>query len=303
MFLLKTVALLAISPLILSGGGAWGCRSHQNPGLSVEKPATPVVENQKPGPAEIKVLAEGFHSSITKAFVAVVRDAETYDVLTKLDQNLPKPGADFFKTNTLIAAFLGERNTGGYAVEVTRGPAGIKVSEKKPGKDVMVAQVITSPFKIVAVEGILHSAVWVDLDEAWSRRVQPFSILTGKFKMSGGFAGISEEFAVNGRIGVINHGNLATFQFRLVGKGGGELRSLNDCATGTVGGNNRIKINQFSAGSFVPPPNADLQADGVFNDPETKLTMNLISRPSMIADGFSGQGSIEAFASKSAGKP
>src|SRR6266852_2348562 len=50
-------------------------------------------------PGDIKVLAEGFHSKITKPFIAVMRDAETYAVLTGLDENLPKLDADFFKEN------------------------------------------------------------------------------------------------------------------------------------------------------------------------------------------------------------
>jgi protease stability complex PrcB-like protein len=303
MFVLKTVALLAISPLILSGGGAWGCRSNQNPGLPAEKPAPPVVATQKPGSAQIKILAEGFHSSITKPFVAVVRDAETYGALIKLDGNLPKLDADFFKTNTVIAAFLGERNTGGYSVEIISGPVEIQVREKKPAKDAMVTQVITSPFKLVTLEGVSNSAVSIDLDEAWRQQVQSFSILTGKFKMSGGFAGISEEFAVKGAVGVISQGNVATLQFRLVGTGAAGKRSLADWATGVVGSDGRIQLNQFSAGSFVSSPNAGLWAEGKFNDPWTEFSLNLISRPSMIADGFSGQGSLEAFASKSAGKP
>src|SRR5206468_2455450 len=110
-----------------------------------------VAQNYQPD--DIKVLAEGFHSRITKPFVAVVRDSETYAALTSLDKNLPKLEADFFKENVAIAAFLGERNTGGYSVEIRANGSEILVLEKKPGMAMMVPQMITSPFNIGALKG------------------------------------------------------------------------------------------------------------------------------------------------------
>src|SRR5256885_9485503 len=86
-----------------------------------------VAQNYQPG--DIKVLAEGFHSKITKPFVAVVRDAETYAALTRLDENLPKLDADFFKESVAVAAFLGERNTGGYSVEIRANGIALQVLE------------------------------------------------------------------------------------------------------------------------------------------------------------------------------
>ena len=43
----------------------------------------PRVQDAYLQPGGIKVLAEGFHSKITKPFVAVVRDVETYAALRK----------------------------------------------------------------------------------------------------------------------------------------------------------------------------------------------------------------------------
>src|SRR5437667_9826276 len=48
------------------------------------------TQNKERKPDEIKVLAEGFHSSINDAFIAVVRDGETYAALEKLAGSLPK---------------------------------------------------------------------------------------------------------------------------------------------------------------------------------------------------------------------
>jgi len=41
---------------------------------------------QKQTSAELNVLADGFHSSITNPFVAVIRDQETYLTLNFIDR-------------------------------------------------------------------------------------------------------------------------------------------------------------------------------------------------------------------------
>src|SRR5262249_41228600 len=142
-----------------------------------------------------KVLTEGFHSSITHSFVAVFRDADTYAELIKLDANLPKLDDEFFKSSIAIAAFLGERNTGGFSVDIARDSNGaIRISEKKPGKGMMVPQMITSPFKIVAVKSSASSPVVLSLDEAWKQNLKEYRVKSGTFTMSGGFVAVSEKF-------------------------------------------------------------------------------------------------------------
>src|SRR5207245_2449958 len=106
------------------GGGASGFRAKRNIATA------PTETKMKEDYSEPKTLAEGFHSSITHPFVAVVRDTKTYAALVKLDGNLPQLEEEFFKSNIAIAAFLGERNTGGYRVEVTREANGaIRIAE------------------------------------------------------------------------------------------------------------------------------------------------------------------------------
>lgn len=296
--MLRIAAVATLSSILLSGGSALGCHAQQPANSQPDKPA-PAKEREQPKPGELKVLAEGSQSAITNSFVAVVRDAETYEALVKLDGNLPKLDGEFFQSNAVIAAFLGERNTGGYSVEINRdGAGGIRVSEKKPGKDMMVTQMITAPFKIVAVEGVSNSPVWLALDDnAWRRRMTLFRVTTAKFTMVGGIAGIREEFSLGGAIGVLRAGNLATFQFRLIAPATTKRRALTEYATGIVSNDKDIRVSRMSADSLVNPPSAGLQADGMFSDLGKKLSLNLLSRPSMIADGYSGKGSIEADAS------
>ncbi len=290
MLALKIFALFILSSFMFSGGGVAACCGKKNVDSRLEKPAPPRTEQSTEG--NLKVLAEGFHSSITQPFVAVIRDAETYSALVKLDGSLPKLAADFFETNALLAAFLGERNTGGYSVEITPSPVDINVLEKKPGKGVMVSQMITSPFKIVALPGILNTAVRLMLDEPWRHGMQPYDVKSGRFSMSGGFAGTSEEFGLEGVVGVMRAGKLATFWLRIIGSGT-KRRLLMECSTGLTRGENKIEINRLSADSLVSPPNSGLEGNATFSEESRKLTLNLVSRPGFIADGYSGQGTIE----------
>jgi hypothetical protein len=265
---------------------------------------TPAVQaSQQPG--GIKVLAEGFHSKITEPFVAVARDVETWDALSRLDENLPKLAADFFKNNVVVAAFLGQRNTGGFSVEINPSPVDINVFEKKPGKGVMVTQMITSPFKIVALQGFSNAAVRLNLfvDDAWRQQIPFYRVTSGRFRMSGGFAGTSEEFVLEGFVGVMRVGNLATFWFRIVGSGAKKRRLLMESSTGLTDGDNKILINQINADSLVDKPNSGLAGTATFNEEGRKLTLSLLSRPDSIADGYSGQGTIEAELRPAGAKP
>ena len=293
--MLLMVTLLAY-PLVpgLTNYAASTARTIHAPNEAEYAMANTSAQNYQPG--DIKVLAEGFHSKITKPFVAVVRDAETYAALIKLDENLPKLDADFFKESVAVAAFLGERNTGGYSVEIVANGIEILVLEKKPGKGVMVPQMITSPFKIVALKGATNSAVRLNLfaDDSWRPAITSYQVTTGRFKMTGGFAGTSEEFGLQGPIGVMRAGNLATFSFRVIGSETKKRRLLVECATGLMDSDGNVKINRMSADSLVNSPNSGLAGTVTFSAEGRKFALIMISLPSLVADGYSGQGTIEA---------
>jgi PrcB C-terminal len=295
-----TLATYSILPLTLSESSAARTPRASN---NVELVKISGGQNTYFQPGGIKVLAEGYHSKITKPFVAVVRDEETYAALTRLDENLPKLDSDFFKEKAVLAAFLGERNTGGYSVEITPSPIDINVLEKKPGKGVMVPQMITSPFKVVALEGGSSEAVRLMLDDAWRNQMQPFDVQSGTFSMSGGFVGTSEGFQLKGVIGVMREGKLATFWFHVVGSGGKKRRLLMECATGLRDDEKGIQINRMSADSLVDPPNSGLAARATFSEEGRKLTLSLLSRTGLIADGYSGGGTIVAVLRAAGFKP
>ena len=283
--------IATIISLLFSGGSASACRMKHNTNLQVNKPSMPQDESN----TSLKVLVEGFHSSITNPFVAVIRDEETYLALNRLEGNLPKLDEDFFKSNVVVAAFLGTRNTGGYRVEITReGIGGIRVAEKKPGKGLMLPQMITSPFKAVSVSISVVSPIVLKTDEAWNRPSHSYLVTDGTFTMSGGFAGKVEKFAVEGKLSVSREGSLATFSLQLKNAGETNEHLLLEVATGFIESSGIIMINKFSAFTFINQPNSGLKANGGLSDHEHKLTLEIMSLPSVIADGYSGSGRIES---------
>jgi hypothetical protein len=292
MFGLKMMAVVTLSSFLLSGGGV--VRG------AADKHDAPTIDGRHRDNStdDLKVLAEGFHSSITTPFVAVVRDRETYAALLKLEKSLPRLDDDFFKSSVVVAAFLGERNTGGYSVEITlEGKGGIRVREKAPAKGVMVPEMITYPFKIVSVAVAGASPIVVDLGDLKNVQTQPYRLTSGTFTMSGGIAGRVEAFGLEGRVNVMRVGRLATFSFLLKNTGETNEHLLVDWATGIVESEGAVTIHKLSAMTLVNQPNSGLRAEGSFSHHNNTLILEFAALPiMMISDGFGGGGKIEALA-------
>jgi len=289
--------IIATIVSLLFSGGASGCRASKSPNPphqaqnSSEQKANPIGEENQ-GLGELKILAQGFHSAITDPFIAVIRDEATYAELKKLDSNLPQLSVDL-KTNVVIAAFLGERNTGGYSVEIARAANGeIQVTEKAPGKEVMVPQVLTAPFKIVSMPVEGSAPVSISASDAFRQTAQLYRIDKGSFTISGGIAGRSETYSLSGKIQITRLGDLVTVGFAAVSTGATRERSLRDVAT-TVMTDNSFTISRMSRGSLVDPPTGDLRVTGKFVE-GNRLTLDLDTGGAIVPDGFSGHGSIEA---------
>lgn len=288
----KFILFSILFSFILNAGVASGCRGKPNTNSQSQKASPFPVETQTPITSDLKVLGQGFHSSINEPFIAVIRDAETYAALTKLEGNLPKLDPGFFDSHAVVAAFLGQRNTGGYAVEIARETNGqIRVTEKKPDKGMMVPQMITSPFKMVGLEAGQSSAIAVTLDDAWKARVHVYQINSGTFNSGGGFAGRTEQFALEGQVGVIRAGKLVTLAFDIRSPNSSKKRSLIEFATGFES-DRGIELPRLGAGALVDSPNPGLQASGTLT--ENKLSLQIGSLPTNVADGYGGSGSLEA---------
>ncbi len=286
----------------------------ENTNIAAASPTPDRAGNQNME-TEFKVLSGGNHSSIEGGFVVVARDAETYQELRALDANLPEQTAEFFKTNAVVAAFLGERNTGGYAVNVRRVEGGVvSVTASSPAKGGIVTQVITSPFKIVAVPVGEGGRLEVIADEAYTRGMRMFKVTSGEFTMSGGIAGRSEQFRLGGTLRVGKLGKIMTVEFALRSAGEGKARELKTIASGVAsdvspqsgaraaGEQKGFVLANVDAGSLVDYPRSALRATVQFNSND-KLAIMFQSQPSNVADGFMGTGKLEAVASAVTNSP
>ncbi len=313
----RTGVLIALLPLIVNGANVAACDTTQSNKATTNAASSPARTNKAASNSnaetsrgvekavnkavnnDLKVLAEGGFSRVADTLLIVARDAETYAVLrADAAPNLPELNADFFKSNAVIAAFLGTRRTGGYAVEISRGVNGVtRVSAISPEAGGITAQVISSPFRIVAVPLTdVNASLSLDVGDAWKSMMRPYRVTDGDFTMSGGIAGRAEQFRFGGELRVMRFGKLATFAFALKNTDNAKARALNSISTGLVTENGKIRLALLDANSFVDNPSSALSANGQFTDGENNLALAFAALSSNVADGYSGQGNLKAVA-------
>ena len=110
--------------------------------------------------ADMVTVAKGTLSGVELARQVVVgTDAEWRSLWQEHAPEQQVPTVDFTR-RTVLAVFLGSRNTAGYSVTISAvekaGTDGVRVRyrETRPGPDQVLAQIITSPFHIVSVPRI-----------------------------------------------------------------------------------------------------------------------------------------------------
>jgi hypothetical protein len=307
-----SIAVLMIAWLVLNAAGASACAVEQTREAasgseqSKSKTQTPTPLPAPDGEArlatnvlsEIKELATGAYGPVREPFIFVARDTETYASLKKLNDRLPELGADFFKSNAVVAAFLGQRRSGGYSVRIERAAGGLlRVSEQTPLKGAMTTMALTAPFRIISVSVREESPLALELDAAWQEAARPYKVGAGEFTRMGGFAGRTERSSLKGDIRIMRHAQLATLFFALQGTGGAEgAHALQDTASGTVTPEGALTLTRLDPGSFVPPPRYPLRARGNFSDNEGTLSLAFEVTQAKVNDGYGGQGKLEATA-------
>lgn len=304
--------LLAVLFLFgVNGLGAASCEKKNNTATQTTKSGSEQTKqaavNQNGGARQMNTDIEtlsGGSFSIANSFLTIARDAETYAALRALSKNgLPELNADYFNSHAVIAAFLGQRRTGGYGVRIAGEKSDarkIVVEELTPPKGSMVAQVFTAPYKVVSVSINANQRLQVAVGNTWKSAARPFQITTGEFTSSGGIAGRSDKFQMQGTVGVLREGNLVTFLFEANGVRQNAERglTLQEIATGTVDSSGNITVKRMESGTFVPLPHSSLQARGKFEgDAESKFSLIFTSLPANVSDGYNGNGKLEATAS------
>ncbi|HYY42147.1 MAG TPA: protease complex subunit PrcB family protein, partial [Pyrinomonadaceae bacterium] len=184
--------------LTLSAGSAGGCgvQGQGGGGGSAQQPKQTKPDKPTPTPraeempmptnSELKELAAGGYSSVHDSFVLVARDADTYAALRELVKDLPDEPPAFFKANAVVAAFLGQRRSGGYGVEIKQtGRGQLSINEHAPPKDAMVTMALTAPFRVVALPVSMDESLALTLDATWRARLRPYEITEGDVTVFG----------------------------------------------------------------------------------------------------------------------
>ena len=247
---------------------------------------------------EIKELAAGNRSSILESFVLVARDVQTYAALRSIHSGLPDQTPDFFKSSVVIAAFLGQRRTSGYSVEITRESDGqVRIIEHAPSKKTMVKMVLTTPFKIVATQFETDQPLILSLDETWKQRLRPYRVTSGELTITGGFAGIKDKQVLEGSLNIMRHDTLATLVFELQSTGGKQPRKLRDTASGLVDSSGALTLSRVDSFALTGAIQSPFRASGRLTENEQKLTLSFetVAAPH-ISDNFSATASFTAAA-------
>ena len=108
------------------------------------------------GGVPLRVLEKGDQSNVDDARQVALRTAAEWKTLWR--QHSPdrdQPRVDFGR-DMVVGVFLGSRTTAGFSVEIVsalveQGVLVVRFRETRPQSDRIVAQVITSPYHLVAV--------------------------------------------------------------------------------------------------------------------------------------------------------
>jgi hypothetical protein len=115
-----------------------------------------VTAMQAASPSPVQIVAREAMSMVAEPREAVARTAAEWATLwAQHAGERPLPAVDFSK-HTVVAVFLGTRSSAGFAVDVVglrQVPGGVVVEwqERRPGRDQVSAQVLTSPVAIVTI--------------------------------------------------------------------------------------------------------------------------------------------------------
>ena len=122
------------------------------------------------GPVPFSTLAKGLASGVDQQTQIVVRSQDDWAALWSRHMRTqaappPPPSVDFSR-DMVVALFLGERPTGGHAIEVTRiertdGGLAIRYRTTRPDPTGMQTQALTQPFHLIKLPRIAGAVTFV----------------------------------------------------------------------------------------------------------------------------------------------
>ena len=282
--------VLILSGLFVSCADAQTKRrkKQKNTNQNTQKP----VIKEPTNTGDLKILATALMGNVEEPLIYVARDAATYESLKKMVPELPAANGIDFKKTAVVAAFLGTKPTAGFEVNFAKAANNsvkIEIVNKAPGS--MVAQVLTTPFKVALVPTDEEKPLQLEIGAEWRNTMRIYRVSAGEFSFSGGFAPIQKRFNLEGTIGVWRFGDLITIDFKANGKGSEKTRKINEIASGVVSGNS-ILLNRIDAVNLIDPPHPALKATGTFG--ENQISLAFESLPTTYADGYEGKGNLTA---------
>jgi len=104
----------------------------------------------------MRTIDKGTHSSVDDARTVTLRSADAWATLWRAHAGDKPPPAVDFSNEMVVGVFLGSRPTAGYTVEIIGTQAEpdalvVRYRVGSPDRDMMTAQVITTPYHLVAV--------------------------------------------------------------------------------------------------------------------------------------------------------
>ena len=120
--------------------------------------------------APMRRLEKGSNSVIDDARQVTARTADEWAALWRQHApDRPRPTVDFSK-EMVVGVFMGSRPTAGFAVEIvgvneTPGGVVVRYRETRPSRDAMTAQVLTSPYDLVAVPTIAGTVTFEKVEK------------------------------------------------------------------------------------------------------------------------------------------
>lgn len=265
--------------------------SFAQPKKKKTKKAKPIQNQQvvnQDSPDSFQVLASGKSTKFDKPFIFAVRDKETYKLLQNLVEKLPM-NMDF--SQNAVVAFFAQLPNPCHTFSVNKNSDDkITVNFISPQMRVACRETINSAFKVVLIPLDEEKSLWIEMNESWQNAIKSYKISNSKFDLSGGFAGISEDFEVLGNIQVMTFGDYATFVFDLTAKGENNNKTMKEISSGTLKKGD-IKLSKLFGGNIADNPKAPMKVTGKL---DKKLSLFFDPLPTNVSDGFSVSGNLEA---------
>ncbi|HEX8370830.1 MAG TPA: protease complex subunit PrcB family protein [Pyrinomonadaceae bacterium] len=261
------------------------------------KKTTPPVVNPpvaEPRQEDYKIIAEGANAKSEEPFLFIARDAKTYAQLQTIVENLPDASTIDFTKESVVAAFAGTKPTAGWEVLVRRLSDKVLIDLNEPRKDTVQAQILTTPYKIAVVPVEEEKALSLDATPTWTNKMTTYRVSKGSFIYSGGFAFRERTFGVEGTIGVLTYGDLATMTFNLTAKGD-KTMMLAETISGSLK-DGKIELARLDVGTFSENPKPPVKVSGMISD--AKISLRFEPNPTNVADGFQAGGTVEAAKNK-----